>query len=167
MRIRVLGESDIDLYFAVRLRGLKTNPEAYGSTYEREVQFTPDEKASRIRATDNKFVLGAFNNVGSLIGIVTFVRNEGSKDRHKGNVFGMYVVPESRGQGVGKALVRELLENVGQLPGLEQLHLAVVADNAPAKALYLSLGFKTYGVEPNALLHEGRYYDEELMVYKC
>lgn len=166
MRIRVLGESDIDMYFALRLRGLKTNPEAYGSTYERERQFTFDEKATRIRATDNKFVLGAFESGGSLIGIVTFVRNEGMKERHKGNIFGMYVAPENRRQGVGKALICKLLENAGQLPRLEQVHLAVVSENASAKSLYWSLGFKTYGVEPNALFYEGQYYDEELMVFK-
>ena len=58
----------------------------------------------------------------------------------------------------------ELLKQAKKCDGLEQIKLAVVSDNSSAKKLYRSLGFKTYGVEPNALKYNGKYFDEDLMV---
>lgn len=37
MEIRILSKSDAQVYQEVRLSALKNNPEAFGSTYEREV----------------------------------------------------------------------------------------------------------------------------------
>ncbi|WP_194842005.1 hypothetical protein [Gracilibacillus salitolerans] len=39
MNIRVLNETDASIYQELRLNALKINAEAFGSTYEREVQF--------------------------------------------------------------------------------------------------------------------------------
>ena len=101
MEIRILSKSDAQVYQEVRLSALKNNPEAFGSTYEREVNVSLQTVAERIEATTDKFVLGAFHNNGSLVGIVTFVREDSPKTSHKGNVFGMYVAPEGRGRGGG------------------------------------------------------------------
>jgi len=40
------------------------------------------------------------------------------------DVWGMYVIPDLRGQGVGRLLLRELIKQSGSLEGLEQLDLA-------------------------------------------
>ena len=88
---------------------LKTDPEAFGYTYEREVEFSFEQVASRITPTKDRFVLGALHN-GELAGIVTFMRESGLKTCHKGNVFGMYVKPDFRGKSIGKALLKELIE---------------------------------------------------------
>ena len=75
----------------------------------------------------------------------------------------MYVLPESRGLGAGKALMQELLVRARQIEGLEQLHLAVVTINQAAYQLYRSLGFEVYGTEPKALKSGEKYWDEYLM----
>jgi hypothetical protein len=41
-----------------------------------------------------------------------------------------------------------------------------MSENDFAKKLYKSLGFKVYGVENNALMYNGKYYDEDFMVLK-
>jgi len=165
MEIRKLNEEDAQMSQELRLKALKTDPEAFGSTYEREVDFLLEQVASRIAPTKNRFVLGAFHN-GELVGTVTFMRESGIKMYHKGNIFGMYVKPECRGMGIGKALLVELIEQSKRCEGLEQINLAVVTDNFSAKKLYESLGFEVYGTERNALKFEGNYYDEYLMVMK-
>lgn len=110
MIIRILDESDARFYQEVRLSALKTNQEAFGSTYEREVKFSLETVVERMRPNTNKFVIGAFDDNGLLVGIVAFVRESGLKTAHKGNIYGMYVAPEIREQGVGKSLMLELIK---------------------------------------------------------
>ncbi|OCA82155.1 GNAT family N-acetyltransferase [Pseudobacillus wudalianchiensis] len=164
MNIRILKESDAKLYQEIRLSALKVNPEAFGSTYEREVDFSLETVKERIKPTKNQFILGSFNDSGSLAGIVTFKREDNLKANHKGNVFGLYVIPERRGQGLGRSLMVELIRQAQNYNGLEQIRLTVVSNNDSAKKLYKSLGFKVYGIERNALKFNGKYFDEVLMV---
>lgn len=164
MEVRILKPSDALLYQKVRLSALKNDPQAFGSTYEREVNFSLETVAARLEPSNDKFVLGAFHNDGSLVGIVTFMRENSLKTSHKGNIFGMYVAPEGRGNGLGKYLMKELIKRAKNCEGLEQIKLTVVSNNISAKQLYKSLGFELYGVERNALKFNGQYCDEDLMV---
>ena len=164
MKIRILNKSDALAYQEVRLSALKNNPEAFSSTYEREVKFSIESIAERLEPVKDRFVLGAFNESGSVVGIVTFMRENGLKTIHKGNVFGMYVAPEARGKGLGKSLMIELIKKAKSCDGLEQINLTVVSENNSAKKLYKSLGFEVYGIEKKALKFNGQYFDEDLMV---
>ncbi|AZS15426.1 GNAT family N-acetyltransferase [Paenibacillus lutimineralis] len=166
MNIRVLDEHDARFYQELRLSALRINPEAFGSTYEREVKFSLEMVVERIKPTEGKFVLGAFDNNGSLVGIVAFVRESVLKTVHKGNVFGMYVAPEKRGIGLGKSLLLELINKARACEGIEQINLAVMSENDYAKKLYNSIGFKVYGVEQRALKYNGMYFDEDFMVLR-
>ncbi|MGI8855840.1 MAG: GNAT family N-acetyltransferase, partial [Thermomicrobiales bacterium] len=111
--------------------------------------------------TDDAFVLGAW--APELVGTVGFFRQSGQKARHKGMIWGMYVAPEARGQGLGRALLAETLARAAAVPGIELIQLNVVTTNTAAHALYLSLGFTVYGTERHALKLGDRYVDEELM----
>lgn len=164
MNIRVLDERDVRQYQDLRLKALKLSPEAFGSTYEREVQFTLETFAERIKRANGKFALGAFDDSGSLVGIVNFVRENGLKSLHKGNVYGMYVAPEASGHGLGKKLMLDLVKIASCYEGLEQINLTVMSENIIAKKLYKSLGFEIYGVERKALKVNEQYFDEDLMV---
>jgi len=165
MKYRVLEAADAAVYRQVRLSALQINPEAFGSTYEREVQFTLEMFVERVKLIEGKFTLGAFLDDGTLVGIATFVRETGIKTAHKGNIYGIYLAPEARGKGMGKTLLLELIRIAkDSAVGLEQIHLSVVSENESAKKLYASLGFEVYGVERHALKVDGRYYDEDLML---
>jgi len=164
LRISVLQESDAHVFQQVRLDGLRSDPSAFGSTYDREVKFSLETISERIKPSMDKFVLGAFGDDGNLIGVVAFVRETGMKTRHKGNIFGMYVVPEKRGTGLGRKLMGELIRRTREIEGLDQINLTVVTNNYNAKRLYQSLGFEIYGQERNALKYENQYYDDDLMV---
>lgn len=164
MKIRILTEEDVSKYQVCRLNALKTNPEAFSSTYEREAAFSIETVKERINPTSDKYVLGAFDNKETLVGIVTFFRETGLKTKHKANVYGMYVAPEARGKGVAKHLMQELINKAKEIDRVEQLLLTVVQDNVSAKKLYNSLGFEVYGVERNALKVNGEYLDEDWMV---
>ncbi len=168
LEIRALTENDAEDFQPLRLRALKEHPDAFGSSYESESGLSLETVAARMRRTaesPNAFTLGAYRD-GRLIGMVGFYRDAwGEKVRHKGHVWGMYVVSERQGEGVGRRLMRELLARAARLDGLGQVHLCVVAGNASARGLYASLGFETYGIEPNALIVDGQRLDEAHMVY--
>ncbi|CAI6083791.1 GNAT family N-acetyltransferase [Cohnella sp. JJ-181] len=188
MLIRVLEEADAEAYRQIRLEALMTDPDAYGSTYERESRFTLEMFAERIKRGAGRFVLGAeareggrevgeggrevgeggaeVREGGALAGIATFVREEGMKTAHKGNVYGVYVAPHARGAGVGKALMLDLIRRARALDGMEQINLAVMSGNLPAKRLYASLGFEVYGTERRAIKYGGRYFDEDWMALR-
>jgi len=164
VQIRKLTELDIDEFWELRLRALKDNPEAFGGTYEETVARGKEAMLWRLGQSGDSFTLGAFDE--GMMGTVRFHREDGLKEKHKGYVFGMYVAPEARGQGVGKALMQELITQARTLEGVEQLHLAVVTSNDTAYNLYRSLGFEEYGIAPQALKQDGQYWKERLMVLR-
>lgn len=166
MRIRALEPSDLELFHSFRLRGLRENPEAFGSTFEEESVTPAEARRSRFYCTDENFVLGAFGEDGRLNGVAGFYRAAPLKLRHKGFVWGMYVSPESRGGGVGRALLSSVIERGKSLLGLEQICLDVVTVNEAARALYLSQGFQIYALEREAMKQGGEYYDVEHMVLR-
>lgn len=161
MEIRLLRPNDAEIYKEIRLEGLKKNPEAFGSSYEEEAGRPSEVYGERFKG-DNSFHFGAFEN-GKLIGVVSLVRETGLKVNHRSNIYAMYVT-ESWGQnGVGKCLVGKAVEKARSWDGVEQIHLAVMSENIPAKKLYASFGFEVYGKERHALKIDGKYYDEDLM----
>ncbi|HEX9038552.1 MAG TPA: GNAT family N-acetyltransferase [Ktedonobacterales bacterium] len=167
MGIRELTGDDAAAYQALRLRALREEPEAFGSSYEESRLRPLEEVAGRLRAgrAAGDFTSGATEESGALSGIVTFVRAQGAKNRHNADIYGMYVAPEARGKGYGRALMQDLIARARALEGVETLALAVVTTNAAARALYQSLGFTVYGMRPRVLkLPDGRYLDEELML---
>lgn len=166
MEIRQLTPADVEAYWPVRLRALREEPQAFGSSYEeakeRALAVVSESMRSAMEAGD--FMLGAFEG-GHLLGIVGFGREKGRKNQHIGVVYQMYVAHEVRGQGFGRALMEALIARARAIDGVEQLILAVVEGNTGARALYVALGFEVYGRQPKALkLAEGDYRDEELMV---
>ncbi len=160
--IRVITEADSEVFRALRLRALAEEPESFGADAEAFAATALPDVAARLHATNDTFVLGAF--MPTLVGMVGFVREQGGKKTHKAFIWGMYVAPEARGQGIGRSLMAEALTRAVLLPGLEQVHIGVVTTNTAAVALYRSLGFTTYGTESRALKIGDRYVDEELMV---
>lgn len=152
------------MYRTLRLTALKMNPEAFGSTYEREKPFSIERIKQRILPSEKRITLGAFNEKNRLIGTVTFLRETNIKMQHKGHILGLYVSAANRGQGVAKCLLVKLIELVKKWDGLEQINLTVVSTNLSAIQLYSSLSFNVFGTETKAMKYESQYYDEHLMV---
>lgn len=168
MEIRVLTEADAHAYWAVRLRALLEESQAFGASYEEQKDRPLAVVAERLRAmaADGDFILGAFEGTGDthLVGIVAFGRETGRKNRHIGMIYQMYVASEVRGRGYSRALLEALIDRARALDGVERLNLGVVVGNAVARRLYTALGFEVYGRQPEALkFDDGTYRDEELM----
>ncbi|HEX2208494.1 MAG TPA: GNAT family N-acetyltransferase, partial [Longimicrobium sp.] len=123
--IRILTADDAAAYQALRLYGLRESPAAFGSTYENEVDIPLPDVAERLaRGTGGEDVaFGAFDDGGALVGVIALHRQTGPKSRHRGSVWGMYVAPQARGRGVGRALLDALIAHARTVEGLERLTL--------------------------------------------
>ncbi len=163
MELRKLAPDDAATYWPLRLRALREEPYAFGSSYEDSKDRPLEEVAKRLAGEGDDFTLGAFEN-GTLVGIVTFHRQMGLKERHTANVFGMYVAAEAQGRGIGGALLDALLARARMLSDLEQIFLAVVTTQVAARGLYRSRGFEQYALFRRALKVDDTYLDEEGMV---
>lgn len=164
MNIRVLSVEDATVYRNLRLGALSTNPEAFATTYDDYISRPMEQVASQLAPDDHHYTLGSFDLCDRLVGTVTFVREQAAKVHHIANVVAMYVSPDTRRQGVGRELLAELIKRSKQEHGLEQLRLTVVEDNLAAVSLYRSMGFETYGVEPNAMKAANGSWNEIYMV---
>jgi GNAT superfamily N-acetyltransferase len=139
------------------LDSLKTNPEAFGSTFELEDKLDLAWFAGRL---ENSHVFGAFRD-GELVGTAGFAIHQGEKSAHKGRLWGMYVRPSSRNLGVGRLLMNAVLDVARE--NVELIQLTVVRENRPARRLYESVGFLEFGMELKASRLGDKYYDEAHM----
>jgi RimJ/RimL family protein N-acetyltransferase len=78
-----------------------------------------------------------------VIGHLNVSREESPATRHVASL-GMSVVPDRRGQGVGKALLQSCLDWAREF-GVEKLALSVYPDNERALGLYRKMGFVEEG----------------------
>jgi ribosomal protein S18 acetylase RimI-like enzyme len=161
--VREVTVEDAKEFRTLRLRALREEPEAFGSSWEEENQRPLEHTIARRQASDTT-AFGGYDDGGKLVGMVRLWHEEGIKTRHKANIISMYVAPEARGRGLGRMLLDTAIARARAIPGIEQLVLAVVTINTPARNLYRAAGFEPYGTEPLALKLGDRYLDEELMV---
>ncbi|MGD6781668.1 N-acetyltransferase family protein [Sutcliffiella horikoshii] len=162
MEIRKLTPTDAENYRTIRLEALKNKPEAFSLSYEDEVEFSVEIYRGRFN-NDHTYTFGAFEGE-NLVGTVTLLCETKKKIKHRATIVAMYVKPDQRKLGVGKALMNVSINKAKELKEIEQIYLAVTAGNEFAKRLYTSLGFVTYGFDRNGLKIGGTYFDEELMV---
>jgi ribosomal protein S18 acetylase RimI-like enzyme len=161
--IRRLTETDAAEFFRLRREALEREPASFGESVEEHLKTPLATIAQRLRGSAENFVYGAFDGP-VLVATAGFCREQRAKRRHKGTVWGVYVAPDYRGRGVGRAVLAALLDSAGALPGLKCIYLSVTSTQSTARSLYASLGFCSFGTEPSALAVDGRYFDEEHMV---
>ncbi|OGK38345.1 hypothetical protein A3F03_02140 [Candidatus Roizmanbacteria bacterium RIFCSPHIGHO2_12_FULL_41_11] len=104
-------------------------------------------------------------SAGRIIGSASVERNtqKRKRARHVGS-FGISLLPEFRGQGLGKRLMEEALtEAKKRIVGLKMVTLDVFAPNSTAIDLYRKIGFQEVGGIPQGILFHGQYVDLIIM----
>lgn len=144
MNIRRIRPGEGPLLRDVRLRALLTDPDAFGSSYERDASHGGDhweERATGAAAGNEQFIALAEDD-GRVVGMVgAYTPDEASRTRH---LVSTWVVPEARGRGLGSELVGAVVE-WARAAGASEVTLWVVDENRPAMALYEGVGFVPTG----------------------
>jgi ribosomal protein S18 acetylase RimI-like enzyme len=128
----------------VRLAALAADPDAFGSTYERELGYDESVWVSWARegaeGPDGAIFVAAGDPVP--VGMV-MVRLE-AHDPSRAHVYGLWVEPGHRGKGLGAALTDATIAWARQR-GAAEIALLVVATNDAAARLYRRIGFRDTG----------------------
>ena len=141
MRIRRTDADDWRSLRDVRLAALADSPDAFGSSLERE------------RDADESDWLGWITGDGWEGDVATFVAEEESgfigmatgfhpaDEPAVAHLFGMWVQPDRRSEGIGRALVTAVVGWAGARADVEQVVLRVTTTNETAVRFYASCGF--------------------------
>ncbi|MDQ7279587.1 GNAT family N-acetyltransferase [Stenotrophomonas sp. Sm6012] len=156
MLIRPLQNDDADTLWAARLQALRESPAAFLSTLAEAVGDTAQVMRTQLDDPHTRY-FGAFDQA-TLVGFLRYVRPVRLARRHTAEIHSVHVGAGHRGQGIARQLFLAAFA-AAHADGIESLTLTVLADNAAARALYVSLGFIESGIEPRAVKRDGRYVD--------
>jgi len=162
--MRPTQEADAAAYRELRLEALRLHPEAFGADYDMNVARPLDywqALMQRGSGTETGIIYVAERDTTRL-GMAVLVRGDAPKVRHTADIYSVYVAAAERGLGIADALLHACL-SWGQTAGVRVVKLAAVSTNVAAIRLYMRCGFAVYGVDPDAILWNGAYYDELLM----
>ncbi|WP_034386858.1 GNAT family N-acetyltransferase [Comamonas composti] len=152
-------------YRQLMLYGYEHSPEAFLTTPEECAEVPASWWEKRIADPEGAgLAFGAFVG-GQLCGAVTLLFSSRPKTRHKAHVIGVYVQEAWRARGLGRRLMHAALQHVEQRSGIKALLLSVAERNRSAIALYESLGFHSFGIEPMAF-STGQGYQSMVHMYK-
>lgn len=140
--MRTLGSDEVAILAAVRLAALATDPSAFGSTLEREHAFGPDDWRDRLGPPGVTLVAG-----DPVVGMAWGMPD--ADDPTLAHLYGMWVAPEARRQGIGRALV-EAVAVWATGVGRRRVELTVVRGNTAAECLYAAAGCTPTGATEEA-----------------
>jgi ribosomal protein S18 acetylase RimI-like enzyme len=161
IRVRKLTADDAGAFKNLRIEAAHNSPASLPMGPE-ELSQQPISEFEKQICGPLQITFGAFVAV-KLISIAGLRQESMSKRRHRATIWGMYTKEGYRGRGIARQLVDILMNEAKSNPEITMLNLNVHSLNAPAKALYASLGFTCYGTQHNTLLVNGKYIHEEQM----
>jgi GNAT superfamily N-acetyltransferase len=138
--VREVVAGDWEALRDIRLEALRDAPEAFGSTFEREVAFAEADWRRRISrggnflgflpeasASEPAGLIGGYVEAPEMVELVS-----------------MFVRPRARGRGVGEALIATVIDWAAAR-NAASVHLWVTETNKPARLLYERCGFTPTG----------------------
>jgi GNAT superfamily N-acetyltransferase len=155
IRVRPLGAADAQAYRALRLENLRDFQYAHGPAYEDALAQPEAWHADRLALPDYTW-FGAFDGA-LLVGVICMCAKKGSRLHHSAMLSSLMVAPSHQRAGVGRLLTAHLIEHARSLGHVRRLTLKLIDGNAPARRLYDAFGFQPFGLEPDAIYHEGGY----------
>jgi len=126
------------------------NEFCYNTEQEKHVIREYNEAKNRL------FIVAVIN--GSICGVLTFWGNNRKRLEHWGE-FGVSVLKQHSGNGVGKVLINYMLKWAESGGTIKKIDLMVREDNYQAIALYRNMGFEVEGRIRKAMKIGDSFYD--------
>ena len=152
--IRELRDGDVEEYVKLRREALLDSPLAFASSPADDLFSFAEPVREELRRAPDSVIIGAFRP--NLIGTVGLYRDRHLKSSHKMHLWGLYVTPSHRRQGVASHLLNAVLRHAAALPGVSWVDLKVSAATPGAQRLYERVGFRVWGTEPAGARYDGK-----------
>jgi GNAT superfamily N-acetyltransferase len=156
--IRILTQDDAGELFRLRRSALLDSPFAFLASPDDDAASSEAAVRELLKPQRESVVFGAY--ASGLIGMLGLYRASQKKAAHKINLWGMFVLPACRGQGVAARLLDAAIGYARTFDGVMTVHLSVSESAVAARHLYKKAGFQTWGVEPDAIRFEDRSESE-------
>lgn len=160
--ITILKAQDViwEDYKKLRLEALQKEPQAFGSSYEDQKNFSDSEWQDRLeqykKADGNWMIFASEGN--HLVGMLGAFQTKEDRKNKAAQVIGVYVNEAFRGKGISRMLMVALLNQL-ENDGVQKAYLCVNVQQESAVKLYEKVGFTITGKEKRKL-GDGNYYDE-------
>ena len=162
MKIIRLTPKDYDQFYSLRLASLEDCPEEFATdaeAWKNAVRETINKLLIHSEERQDAPILGAWKN-DELVGLVGVNRDLRLSVMHKSSLWGLYVLPEHRKQGLGCALLDEVIKVARGTSDLRLIRAVVTITSEDAISLPKKYGFKVFGQEPEAKRLNTLYYDQ-------
>jgi hypothetical protein len=161
LTLRKLVTSDYDAFLAMRLGMLETSTKNYTAGLHDWKNASREQVMHYLLEGENgsdNFVLGAFHE--ELVGMVGFRRESRAATRHKGSTWGLFEKAGLEEHEIEKTLLQEVIRTVRSYDGFEYIRSVQNASNLKKLELFLSLGFKQYGLEERSMRVDDDFFDQ-------
>ncbi|QYE98581.1 GNAT family N-acetyltransferase [Paraclostridium sordellii] len=142
-----------------RMKGVKENTLAISSERAEITKRTTENLDSNNHTMVAEIIEG---NNKKVVGLASLNVNASPRIRHSASI-GISVHTDYQGMGIGKKLMKELIDLSDNWLMLVRLELGVYPDNEKALKLYKSLGFEEEGLKKYSAIRDGKYVDEIIM----
>jgi GNAT superfamily N-acetyltransferase len=149
MQIREAREDDWDGIWSIVQEVL-----AEGTAYTYDPAMTEEQARGKWLQPEPWRTTVAVDDAGDVVGAATFGPNQAGPGSHISNA-NFVVSRDSRGGGVGSALVEDTLERA-RAAAFTGMQFNAVTETNPAVRLYLRMGFEIIGTVPGAFIHPQR-----------
>ncbi len=157
IEILALPSDRWDDYRALRLEALRTEPQAFGASYEENLDKPEAYWRGRLENSDGLLLFAQAE--GRLVGMVgAFPPGEEGLVE----LISLYVTPSERGRGVAHALMTEALGALQASGTYRRVRLAVNGMQTAALALYERWGFVPEGAM-EARMGDGKVHQERIL----
>ncbi len=148
----------------IRLEALRTDPAAFGSSYAAEASQSDELWQARLakvhEEAGTQLALVAKRGAEA-VGLVGAYRTD-----ETWRIISLFVSPRARGEGIGRALIREVLRAIECAGATRSIELTVNAERKHVVALYEELGFRVESELRGQVMGDGKPHDELVMRYR-
>lgn len=154
--IKKVSVDDWEKFRDLRLKGLQTDPQAFGNTHAIESKGDKKYWEDRISFPDRFYYAAEKDDI--------FVASAGIKKITEDNrmIIAVYTIPEYRGLGLSKKIMNIVLDELKSL-GIKTASLMVNVHQEVAVTFYKKLGFEIIHIEKDQQMGDGKMYDEYYM----
>jgi|SRR6185369_2891630 len=162
VEIRPFKIEDWQMVRDLRLEALQGDPQAFGSSYEREAARSEEEWLAKYsRATGENpsdlFAIAVENE--KAVGMAGAYRKEDGTY----TIVSVYISPDFRGKGLSSRILEGILRQIDARPDARVLELKVNTEQESAVRLYKRFGFEITETLKDQEMGDGEKHDEYLM----